>query len=224
MTYQSHLKQTTPIEETFFTKPTFIEVPLPHISESSGLYVTLTLDFAPQMDLSTQINSLSTRMKEIPLISGCRFYSLEDEMDQYQFGFTSQYENLATHIKSLTTHLDHFEATFIVQHDELKVLLINVFISSSLALIVLCVPSFLFYIAKGGNISIGIYLGSLRTLIIDQGHTFGRTCILFIFFQTLLLMLVILVELLFIHVLAILVVLTLFIMLFMDSCAYGQFS
>ncbi|KAL6337897.1 hypothetical protein AAG906_002362 [Vitis piasezkii] len=52
------------------------------------------LDHAPWMDLSTQISSLGTRMEKLAVISDTRFYSMDDRMDQYQTGFTSQFEYL----------------------------------------------------------------------------------------------------------------------------------
>ncbi|RVW88445.1 hypothetical protein CK203_043886 [Vitis vinifera] len=49
-------------------------------------------DHAPWMDLSAQISSLGTRMEELVVVSDTRFYSMEDHMDQYKTGFTSQFE------------------------------------------------------------------------------------------------------------------------------------
>ena len=46
------------------------------------------------MDLSAQISSLGTRMDELTVVSDTRFYSMEDRMDQYQTGFTSQFKYL----------------------------------------------------------------------------------------------------------------------------------
>ena len=46
------------------------------------------------MDLSAQINSLGTHMEELAVVSDTRFYSMEDRIDQYQIGFTSQFEYL----------------------------------------------------------------------------------------------------------------------------------
>ena len=45
------------------------------------------------MDLSTQISSLGTHMEELAVVSDTRFYSIEDHIDQYQSGFTSQFEH-----------------------------------------------------------------------------------------------------------------------------------
>ncbi|RVW99013.1 hypothetical protein CK203_019087 [Vitis vinifera] len=51
-------------------------------------------DHAPWMNLYAQISSLGTRMEKLAIISDTRFYSMEDRMDQYQIGFTSQFEYL----------------------------------------------------------------------------------------------------------------------------------
>ena len=47
---------------------------------SDGPHATPTLDLTPWMYLSNQINSSGTNVEEISLISGCRFYSIEDKM------------------------------------------------------------------------------------------------------------------------------------------------
>ena len=54
------------------------------------------------MDLSTQISSLDTRMEELAVVDDTRFYFMEDGMDQYQTGFTSQF-------KCLQHRMDLFE-------------------------------------------------------------------------------------------------------------------
>nr|CAN68154.1 hypothetical protein VITISV_040298 [Vitis vinifera] len=41
-----------------------------------------------------EISSLGTRMEELAVVSDTRFYSMEDCMDQYQTGFTYQFEYL----------------------------------------------------------------------------------------------------------------------------------
>ena len=76
---------TTGPSESFFTEPSHTEIPsqAPH-----------ALDHAPWMDLSAQINSLRTRMEELAVVSDTHFYSMEDRIDQYQTGFTSQFELL----------------------------------------------------------------------------------------------------------------------------------
>ena len=75
--------------ESFYTagpssQPSFIELPsqAPHAP-----------DHAPWMDVSTQISSLGTRMEELALVHDSRFYSMEEHMDQYQTGVTSQFDH-----------------------------------------------------------------------------------------------------------------------------------
>ena len=69
-----------------FTKPPHSDIP-PH-------QAPLARDHAPLMDLFTHVSSLGTRMKEFVVVSDTWFYSIEDRMDQYQIGFTSQFEYL----------------------------------------------------------------------------------------------------------------------------------
>ncbi|XP_059592570.1 uncharacterized protein LOC104879149 [Vitis vinifera] len=68
------------------TEPTHTEIPPPQAS--------LAPDHASWMDLYAQINSLGTRMEELVVVSDTRFYSMKNRMDQYQAGFTSQFEYL----------------------------------------------------------------------------------------------------------------------------------
>ena len=67
-----------------FTEPTHTKIPPPQ--------APLAPDHAPWMNLSTQISSLGTRMEELVVVSDTHFYSMEDHMDQYQVGFTSQFQ------------------------------------------------------------------------------------------------------------------------------------
>ena len=69
-----------------FIEPTYIEIPQPQ--------APYTLNYAPWMDLSTQIIFLGTCMEELVVVNDTRFYSMEDMMDQYQTRFTSQFEYL----------------------------------------------------------------------------------------------------------------------------------
>ena len=71
--------------EPFFTEPSHTEIPsqAPHAP-----------NHVPWMDLSAQINSLGTRMEELAVVNDTCFYSMEDRIDQYQTGFTSQFELL----------------------------------------------------------------------------------------------------------------------------------
>ena len=51
-------------------------------------------DHAPWMDVSAHISSLGTRMEKLALVHDSRFYSMEEHMDQYQTGVTSQFDHL----------------------------------------------------------------------------------------------------------------------------------
>ena len=94
-----------------FTQPTHTEIPPPQ--------APLVPDRAPWMDLSTQINSLGTRMEEFLVVSE-HLYSMENRMDQYQAGFTSQFEYLQQSIERIEDHLEH-------QHEEMMAYLRSVF-------------------------------------------------------------------------------------------------
>ena len=67
-----------------FTEPTHTEIPPPQAPP--------TPDHAPWMDLSTHINFLGTCMEDLVVVSDTHFYSMDNRMDQYQVGFTSQFE------------------------------------------------------------------------------------------------------------------------------------
>ena len=58
------------------------------------------------MDLSAQIISLTTRMEELIVVSDTQFYSIEDRMDQYQTGFTSQFEYAQQRFEHMEDHMD----------------------------------------------------------------------------------------------------------------------
>ncbi|RVW26791.1 hypothetical protein CK203_099719 [Vitis vinifera] len=58
------------------SQPSFTELPPPPAPHAP--------DHPPWMDLSTQINSLRTRMEELVVIHDTRFYSMEEHLDQYQ--------------------------------------------------------------------------------------------------------------------------------------------
>ena len=73
------------------TQPTFIK---PLHTEIPPPQTPLASDHAHSMDLSTHISSLGTCVEELAVVSDTRFYSIEDRMDQYQTGFTSQFEYL----------------------------------------------------------------------------------------------------------------------------------
>ena len=84
--------------ELAFTKATHFEIQLAQ--------TPLALDHAPLMDLSALISSLSTHMKEFAVVSDTRFYSMEDCMDQYQVGITSQFEYLQQMIDRIKDRLE----------------------------------------------------------------------------------------------------------------------
>ena len=89
--------------QSSFTKlpPTEIPSQAPH-----------ALDHAPWMDLSTQISSLGTHMEELTIVSDTQFYSMEDRMDQYQTGFTSQFEHLQQRFESIEERMDQQQTIF----------------------------------------------------------------------------------------------------------------
>ena len=68
-----------------FTEPTHTKIPPPQ----APLLLTILHGW-----ISTQINSLGTRMEKLVVVSDTYFYSMEDCMDQCQVGFTSQFEYL----------------------------------------------------------------------------------------------------------------------------------
>ncbi|WKA11723.1 hypothetical protein VitviT2T_029196 [Vitis vinifera] len=83
------------------TEPSFTELPsqAPHAPEHP-----------PWMDLSAQISSFGTRMEELAVVHDTRFYSVEDRIDQYQAGFTSQFEQLAQRIERLESRQERLES------------------------------------------------------------------------------------------------------------------
>ena len=58
------------------------------------------------MDVSAQINSLETRKEELALVNDTRFYSMEDRIDQYQTGFTSQFEHFQQRFEHIEECMD----------------------------------------------------------------------------------------------------------------------
>ena len=66
------------------SQPSFTELPYqaPHV-----------LDHAPWMDISAQISSLGTCMEKLALVHDSSIYSMEDHLDQYQTGVTSQFDH-----------------------------------------------------------------------------------------------------------------------------------
>ena len=63
-------------------------------------------DHAPWMDVSAQINALGTRMEELALVHDTRFYSMEEDIDQYQTGFTSRFEHFQQRFECIEERLD----------------------------------------------------------------------------------------------------------------------
>ena len=84
------------------SQPSFTELPHTEIPSQA----THAPDHAPWMDLSTQISSLDTRMEELAVVSDTQFYSMEDHMDQYQTGFTSQFEHLQHRFEHIEECMD----------------------------------------------------------------------------------------------------------------------
>ena len=59
-------------------------------------------------------------MEELVVVHDTRFYSVEDHIDQYQAGFTSQFEQLAQRIERLESRQES-------QHEEMMAYLRSVF-------------------------------------------------------------------------------------------------
>ncbi|WKA02130.1 hypothetical protein VitviT2T_020353 [Vitis vinifera] len=85
------------------SEPSHVEIPFqaPHAP-----------DHAPWMDLSAQISSLRTRMEELAVVNDTRFHSMEDCIDEYQTGFTSQFEHIDKRLGRLEERMDQ-------QHEEM---------------------------------------------------------------------------------------------------------
>ena len=105
------------VEATFFepmlSKPTYTVGPFsqPSFTELSHTEIPFhqaphAPDHAPWMDLSAQINSLGTHMEEFAVVSDTQFYSMEDRIDQYQTGFTSQFEHLQQRFERIEDRMD----------------------------------------------------------------------------------------------------------------------
>ena len=103
---------TKPSSEPAFTEPTYTKIPPPQ--------APLTHNHAPWMDLFAQINSLGTRMKELVVVNDTHFYSMDDRMDQYQAGFTSQFEYLQQRIERIKDLLE-------CQHEKMMAYLRSIF-------------------------------------------------------------------------------------------------
>ena len=51
-------------------------------------------------------------MEGFSIVSDTRFYSIEDRMDQYQVGFTSQFEYLQQRFEHIEDRMDQHQARF----------------------------------------------------------------------------------------------------------------
>ena len=58
------------------------------------------------MNVSAQISSLGTRMKEFALVYETRFYSMEEHMDQYQTGVTSRFDHFQQRFERIEERMD----------------------------------------------------------------------------------------------------------------------
>ena len=92
--------------------PKFTEIPPPQ--------EPLASNHTPWMDLFAQISSLGNHMEELIVVSDTQFYSMEDCMDQYQAGFTSQFDHLQQRIERIEDRLES-------QHEEMMAYLLSVF-------------------------------------------------------------------------------------------------
>nr|CAN76695.1 hypothetical protein VITISV_006679 [Vitis vinifera] len=58
------------------------------------------------------ISSLGTRMEELALVHDSSFYSMEEHLDQYQTGVTSQFDHFQQRFERIEEHMDQQQATF----------------------------------------------------------------------------------------------------------------
>ena len=101
-----------PSTQPTFIKPLHTKIPPPQ--------TPLASDHAHWMDLSTHISSLGTCMEEPAVVSDTQFYSMEDCMDQYQVGFTYQFEHLQQRFERIEDHMDQHYAGFTSQFEHLQ--------------------------------------------------------------------------------------------------------
>ncbi|RVW62828.1 Retrovirus-related Pol polyprotein from transposon RE1 [Vitis vinifera] len=112
--------------EATFSEPMMTEPSFPAGPSSQPSFTELpsqaphTPEHPPWMDLSAQISSLGTRMEELAVVHDTRFYSVEDRIDQYQAGFTSQFKQLVQRIERLESRQES-------QHEEMMAYLRSVF-------------------------------------------------------------------------------------------------
>ena len=87
--------------EATFSKPMMTEPSFTVGPSSQPSFTELPSQTPHVPDLSAQISSLGTRMEELALVHDSRFYSIKEHLDQYQAGFTSQFEHLLQRIERL---------------------------------------------------------------------------------------------------------------------------
>ncbi|KAL6349475.1 hypothetical protein AAG906_034132 [Vitis piasezkii] len=116
--------------QPLFTELLHVEIPLHQASHAP--------DHAPWMDLSAQMSSLGTRMKELAIVGDTRFYSIKDRMDQYQADFISRFDRIEDHMdqqqasftsqfKYLQQRIERIEDCLESQHQEMMAYLRSVF-------------------------------------------------------------------------------------------------
>ena len=91
------------------SQPSFTEPPPTEIPSHQAPHAP---DHASWMDLSAQISSLSTCMKELVVVNDTRLYSMEDRMDRYQSGFTSQFKYLQQRFEHMEDRMDQQQVGF----------------------------------------------------------------------------------------------------------------
>ena len=104
-----------PSSQPSFIEPPYIETP-PHQASHAP-------DHAPWMDLSAHISSLDTRMDELVVVNDTQFYSMEDRIDQYQIGFTSQFEYLQQRFERMKNRMDQQQIGFTSWLESLEALM-----------------------------------------------------------------------------------------------------
>ena len=101
-----------PPPEPMISEPAYTAGPSEPYDAEIPFQAPHTPDHAPWMDLSAQIISLGTRMEELAVVNDTRFHSMEDCIDEYQTGFTSQFEHIDKRLGRLEERMDQ-------QHEEM---------------------------------------------------------------------------------------------------------
>ena len=99
------------------SQPSFTKSPHLETSPHQAPHVP---DHAPWMNLSAQISSLGTRIEELAVFSDTRFYSMEDHMDRYQTGFTSQFKYLQQRFERMEDCMDQQQVGFTSRFESLE--------------------------------------------------------------------------------------------------------